>query len=59
MLPRAPFPIVDNYEQLPGYIRDQLEEWPANSNRITAWWMHQKRQLTKWLLEDLNDVGAL
>jgi hypothetical protein len=59
LFPDAPFPIVDNYEQLPGYIRDQLEEWPANSNRITAWWMHQKRQLSKWLLEDLMDVGAL
>jgi len=59
LFPDAPFPIVENYEQLPGYIRDQLEEWPANSNRITAWWMHQKRQLSKWLVEDLTDVGAL
>jgi hypothetical protein len=54
----APFPIVDNYEQLPGYINDQVDAWPANSNRITAWWMHQKRQLTTWLLDDLHDLDA-
>jgi hypothetical protein len=58
LFPDAPFPIVDNYEQLGGYIHDQLEQWPANSNRITAWWMHQKRQLSKWLVEDLDDLGA-
>jgi len=53
-----PFPIVDNYDQLAGYIHDQIEQWPANSNHITAWWMHQKRQLTKWLKADLDDLGA-
>jgi hypothetical protein len=58
LYPDAPFPIVDNYEQLAGYINDQIEQWPANSNTITAWWMHQKRQLTKWLKQDLDDLGA-
>jgi hypothetical protein len=58
LFPDAPFPIVDNYDQLGGYIKDQLEQWPANSNRITAWWMHQKRQLSRWLTEDLADLGA-
>jgi hypothetical protein len=58
LYPDAPFPIVDNYDQLPGYINDQLDQWPANSNRITVWWMHQKRQLTKWLKADLDDLGA-
>jgi len=56
--PDAPFPIVDNYAQLAGYITDQIAQWPANSNKITAWWMHQKRQLTKWLKQDLDELGA-
>ena len=38
-----PFPVLTTYTQLPGYIVDQLETWPANSNRITAWWMRYKR----------------
>ena len=58
LFPDAPFPIVDNYDQLAGYIDDQIEQWPTNSNHITAWWMHQKRQLTKWLKADLDDLGA-
>jgi hypothetical protein len=58
LYPDAPFPIVDNYDQLAGYINDQLDQWPANSNRITAWWMHQKRLLTRWLRQDLDDLGA-
>ena len=53
------FPIVDKYAQLPGYIKDQLWLWPANTNRITAWWMHTKRQYTRWLLDDLTELGAL
>lgn len=57
--PDAPFPILDKYEQLPGYIEDQLKEWPANVNRITAWWMRYKRQMSQWLREDLTELGAL
>ena len=53
------FPIVDKYAQLPGYIKDQLRLWPANTNRITAWWMHTKRRYTRWLLDDLTELGAL
>ena len=59
VFPDAPFPIFTSYANLPGYIHDQLAAWPANANRITAWWMHQKRQYTLWLLEDLEALGAL
>ena len=58
VFPDAPFPIVDSYDQLPGYINDQAEQWPANSNRITAWWMHQKRLMTKQLRNDLDALAA-
>jgi hypothetical protein len=58
VFPDAPFPIVDNYDQLAGYINDQLDAWPRNSNHITVWWMHQKRNLTTWLKQDLDDLGA-
>lgn len=59
LFPDAPFPIYTRNEQLPGYIADQLALWPANSNRITVWWMRQKRALTTWLLDDLKALGAL
>lgn len=59
VFPDAPFPILDTYEQLPGYIADQLSDWPANVNRITAWWMRQKRAMSRWVREDLEALGAL
>ena len=57
--PNAEFPILTKWEQLPGYTQDVLKGWPANANRITAWWMREKRQLAQWLVEDLTGLGAL
>lgn len=59
MFPDAPFPIIIDYQDLPGYIDDALAGWPANANRITAWWMQQKRQYALNLIADLHDLGAL
>jgi hypothetical protein len=59
VFPDAPFPILETYGQLPGYVEDQLALWPANANRISAWWMRQKRTMARWLSEDLTDLGAL
>ena len=59
VFPDAPFPILDTYEQLPGYIEDQLKAWPANANQITAWWTRQKRNMARNLRNDLKKLGAL
>lgn len=59
VLPGAPFPVLTDYGSLNGYIQHAVDEWPANANRITAWWMRYKRQLTHWLLADLEALGAL
>lgn len=59
LFPDVPFPVYTDSEQLPGYCRDQLEGWPANANRISAWWMRQKREMTYWLKGDLKALGAL
>lgn len=55
----APFPVLVNYENLPGWCGDALESWPGNSNRAVAWWMRQKRLYARWLAEDLIALGAL
>lgn len=59
LFPDAAFPIITDYRDLPGYVRDQLEVWPANANRITAWFMRQKRLWSQWLRTDLEALGAL
>ncbi|MCH9731593.1 MAG: hypothetical protein K0U84_18285 [Actinomycetia bacterium] len=59
LLPDCPFPIITDYRDLPGYVDDQLKLWPANANRITAWWMRYKREWSRWLRTDLEALGAL
>ena len=59
LLPDAPFPIITNPDELPSLIDDLLTDWPANANRVAAWWIRQKRRMAHWLLDDLRDLGAL
>ena len=59
LFPDAPFPILSSYKQLPGYVEDQIASWPANTNRIAAWWIGKKREMSRWLKEDLTELGAL
>ena len=59
LFPDAPFPILESYEQLPGYIEDQLKVWPENANTIAAWWIGYKRSMSRWVREDLTALGAL
>lgn len=59
MFPDAPFPILTDYQDLPRLVDEALGDWPQNANRITAWWMGYKRQMSKWLREDLQALGAL
>lgn len=59
VFPDAPFPILTSHVQLPGYVRDQLGMWPGNANQIAAWWIGKKREMARWLREDLTELGAL
>ena len=38
-----PFPVLTDYEQLPGYTEEALANWKPLSNRMFAWWMRKKR----------------
>lgn len=57
--PGAPFPVLRDYADLPGYLGDQVEQWPANANRVAAYWMRYKRSLALGLREDLGKLGAI
>lgn len=59
LYPGAPFPILTDYADLPGYIGDVLKDWPASANRVAAWWIQQKRSMAQWLRDDLETLGAL
>jgi hypothetical protein len=59
LFPDCPFPMIENYSDLAGYVEDALKGWPANANRITAYYMGYKRGLARGLREDLEALGAL
>lgn len=52
----VPFPVLTDYEQLPGYTLDVLENWKANSNRIYSWWQMKKREMAYKLVDDIDQL---
>jgi hypothetical protein len=59
LFPDAPFPILVNYNDLSGYINDVLSEYPSSSNKIAAWWIEKKRDMAKWLTDDINQLSGI
>lgn len=59
VLPGAPFPVITDYKHLPMIVEGLVEGYPANNNRVTAFWMRYKRELSIWLRSDLEALGAL
>lgn len=49
-----PFPTVDEWRHFPKLLLDTLADWPANANRIGAWWIGYKRKFVYKLEEDIN-----
>lgn len=54
----VPFPVITDYSDLPGWIDDQLADWPRPANRIAAWWIREKRAMAHKLRDDLKTLGA-
>lgn len=52
-----PFPTIDDdWREFPSHVIKALAEWPANANRIGAWWAGYKRRLTYQLESDINSL---
>lgn len=43
----APFPVIDDWWKAGKVIARQLEAWPTNANRLSAWWVDYKRTLAR------------
>lgn len=52
----VPFPILDNYQQLSGYIEDSIANYPQINNKVLAWWLRYKQKMKQWLYDDLGMV---
>lgn len=54
-----PIPVINDYEQLNGYINDSLEEYPKRNNDIFAWWMRYKRDYTYKIFDDIITLSKI
>jgi len=52
---QLPFPLIKDWNNLPGYIEDVLNNWPDIMHQQTAWWINYKRDFAYKVLEQLND----
>lgn len=52
-----PFPIFDNWSELPHRLDSILQEWPTFSNECQAWWMDYKYTLAYSLTADMDWLG--
>lgn len=54
----VPFPTINNYRDLPGYIKDQLDHFQHKANMIQAWWIDYKYLLKTMLLADIKALSG-
>ena len=54
----VPFPTIDKYENLPGYIEDTVKKYPYMNNVIQAWWIKFKHDLRWKLIDDACDLSG-
>jgi hypothetical protein len=53
---RPPFLITNDWKDLPAIMAGAVADWPANANRISAWWQAYKRRMAYDMEQDLNDL---
>ena len=49
-----PFPVVPYWDEFPQVLPELLRDYPANVNRVQAWWILQKRKLYFKLIDDVR-----
>lgn len=53
-----PFPVIENWEDLPGHIQYHSDVYPRTNNKVFAWWQKQKRQFVYDLEDDINFLSG-
>lgn len=53
-----PFPMVDDWAELPEVLEAVLPSWPGNAVRALAWWRQWERRLSRRILVDLGEVAC-
>lgn len=58
-LDELPFPIVDEWTELPGLMQYHLDVWPSTANKAFAWWQGYKRQLGYQIHDDISHLSGI
>ena len=53
-----PFPVIEQWSQLPEIMSREIADWPRNANRCSAFWMQTKRQMAYDLQRDICDLSG-
>lgn len=54
----VPFATITDYESLPGYCKDILEDWPRINLEVQAWWIMEKRELMWKFVADIERLSG-
>lgn len=52
-----PFPVVDYWDKLIPLMPQLLKEYPANANKVFAWWQQFKQKLYYKLIDDIKEIS--
>jgi hypothetical protein len=59
MFPQGqPFPVIDNWERLPGIMQEILANYSTIQPGVAQWWKEYKNSYFSWLGKDLKALGA-
>ncbi len=53
-----PFPVIEQWSDLPAIMERELSAWPANANRCSSFWLSHKRDLAYNLQRDISELSG-
>jgi hypothetical protein len=56
---RPPFPTIKDWSTFPQQLADLEAGWPANANRVSAWWQGYKRRLADRISDTVRNLSGV
>lgn len=53
-----PVPVIEEWSDFPKMMQAVIDDWPASTNRVQAWYQGHKRGLACHLVDDLTALGT-
>lgn len=59
LLGDVPFPVIDDWADLPGLVGNLRDRYPTINNRVFAWWQRYKRNLAYNVRDDIAELSGM